>query len=90
VTGRDLLADGFLVAAFFPLLQAAFSLLPGTLGVRPGLGGGSSTPARRAFESPIAIGPVRISCLLPRGGCFRSWDGGFWAALWPCPHKNMR
>jgi hypothetical protein len=47
VTGRDLLADGFLVAAFFPLLQVAFSLLPGTLGGAAGFG-------RRRFHARAA------------------------------------
>src|SRR5690349_19600703 len=57
--------DGLDAAHDFPRSRSrlAFFLVAGD--VLPGAGGGRSTPARRAFESPMAI-----ACLVERAPCF--------------------
>src|SRR5207248_8177604 len=65
-TPRERLTD----AAFRRLLPASwsrFALLRVSLDVVPFSGGGRSTPARRAFESPMAI-----ACSVERAPCLPS------------------
>src|SRR5882724_1302898 len=63
---RERLADGFFLAAF-PFFTSRFACSRVSLEASPFLGGGSFTPARRAFDKPIAI-----ACLVERAPCLPS------------------
>ena len=65
---RDRLADALrLGGSPWPRRQARSALLRVRSLVFPYAGGGKSTPARRALESPMAI-----ACLVDRAPCFPS------------------
>jgi len=64
-TARDRLADGRLRLRPLAMSLAAFRAV--CFDVLPVFGGGSFTPARRAFDSPMAI-----ACLGDRAPCFPS------------------
>jgi len=64
-TARDRLADGRLRLRPLATSRAAFRAV--CFDVLPALGAGSFTPARRAFDSPMAI-----ACLGDRAPCFPS------------------
>ena len=69
VTARDRFADGrfFLAAVLRPAADARFAASRVFADVVPFFGGGSFTPARRAFERPIAI-----ACSGERAPCLPS------------------
>lgn len=64
---RDRLAEGFLVAPLRALAESRSACFRACSEVVPLFGGASFTPARRAFESPIAI-----ACFVDRAPCFPS------------------
>jgi len=64
---RDRLRDGFFLRLLWPLRYALSALLRVLLDVVPFFGGRSFTPARRAFDKPIAI-----ACLVERAPCLPS------------------
>ena len=64
---RERLADGFDLEELRPLRASRAACLRVSSEVFPFSGGGSLTPARRAFDSPIAI-----ACLAERAPCLPS------------------
>jgi hypothetical protein len=69
VTARDRFADGrfFRAALLRPAADARFAAVRVFADVVPFFGGGSFTPARRAFDKPIAI-----ACSVERAPCLPS------------------
>src|SRR6266542_601537 len=67
---RERFAEGFFLLPLCPFRYALSALLRVFLEVVPFLGGRSFTPARRAFDRPIAI-----ACLVERAPCLpsRTW-----------------
>ncbi len=59
--------DGFLLVFFAPFSNRAFACLHTDLEAVPFVGGDNFTPARRAFDKPIAI-----ACMAERAPCFPS------------------
>jgi hypothetical protein len=64
VIARDRVRDGALALLFAPFLSSRLALRRVSLGAAPFFGGGNFTPARRAFDKPIAI-----ACLVDRAPC---------------------
>jgi hypothetical protein len=64
---RERVGDGFFLPPLWPLRRSWTALRRVVAEVVPFSGGGSFTPARRAFESPIAI-----ACFVERAPCFPS------------------
>jgi hypothetical protein len=63
---RERVAAGFFLRATRPLRRSRSAFSRTSSPALPAAGGGSSTPARRALESPIAI-----ACSGERAPCFR-------------------
>ena len=66
-TARERVAEGFLRFRPRPLLASRAACFLVRADVLPFFGGGSFTPARRAFDNPIAM-----ACLVERAPCFPS------------------
>jgi hypothetical protein len=67
VVARERRGDGFFLLPAWPARYARSALLRVRADTWPFFGGFKSTPARRAFDNPIAI-----ACLVERAPCFPS------------------